>query len=110
MIILQNTTDSQTFSFIARVKDYDSMYIKDESTGVETQVTIDTNEQGDYVDTISAVFTLVENRYYILTLKSGSEVRYLDKVFCTNQSIQTYSVNNDTYPANSSNNEYIVYE
>ena len=44
MIILQNTTDSQTFSFIARVKDYDSMYIKDESTGVETQVTIDTNE------------------------------------------------------------------
>ena len=59
MIILQNTTDSQTFSFIARVKDYDSMYIKDESTGVETQVTIDTNEQGDYVDTISAVFTLI---------------------------------------------------
>ena len=86
------------------------MYIKDESTGVETQVTIDANEQGDYVDTISAVFTLIENRYYILTLKSGSEVRYLDKVFCINNSFQTYSVNNDTYTSNSSNNEYIVYE
>jgi len=110
MIILQSTLDPQTFSFIAKSKSYDSMLIKDESTGVEVSVTIDENVQGDYVDTITGTFTLVENRYYILTLKSGSDVVFLDKVFCTNQAVQTYSVNNDTYTSNASNNEYIVYE
>lgn len=110
MIILQNTTDTQTFSFIAKSKDYDSMFVKDESTGVEVQVSIDSNVQGDYIDTITGTFTLIEGRYYMLSLKNGSNVLYLDKVFCTNQAVQTYSVNNDTYISNASNNEYIVYE
>ena len=46
----------------------------------------------------------------MLKITDGSKVVFLDKVFCTNQALQTYSVNHDTYTSNASNNEYIVYE
>ncbi len=110
MIILNKTTDPQTFSFIGRSKSFDSLYITDEQTGVTTEVTIDSFTSGDYIDTITAVFSLVEDRYYNLEIKNGSDVVLKDKVFCTNQAVSTYSVNNDKYTSNSSNNEFIIYE
>jgi len=110
MIILQDYITPQTFSFISREKNYQVMTIKDESTGVETSVAIEDLVQGDYVDSITASFALIQNRYYMLKITDGAKVVFLDKVFCTNQAIQTYSVNNDTYTSNASNNEYIVYE
>jgi len=110
MIILRDYITPQTFSFISREKNYQSMTIKDESTGVETSVTIDEAILGEYVDTITASFTLKQNRYYMLKITDGAKVVFLDKVFCTNQALQTYSINHDTYTSNASNNEYIVYE
>ena len=110
MIILQKTLDPQTFSFIAKSKVYSSMYVRDESTNITTEVTIDTNTLGDYVDTISAIFSLEEGRYYTIELKNVLEVVFKGKIFCTNQSVQTYSVNNDTYVSNNTTNDFITYE
>jgi len=110
MIILNKTTDPQTFSFIARSKVYDSLFITDESTNTTIEVAIDSNVSGDYVDTITSTFSLIEDRYYNLELRNGSDVVLKDKVFCTNQSVQSYSVNNDEYTSNNTNNDFIVYE
>ena len=110
MIILNKTTDPQTFSFIARSKVYDSLFITDESTNTTIEVTIDSSVSGDYVDTITSTFSLIEDRYYNLELRNGSDVVLKDKVFCTNQSVQSYSVNNDEYTSNNTNNDFIVYE
>lgn len=110
MVILNKTTEPQTFSFIARSKVYDTLFIRDESTNTSIEVTIDSITLGDYVDTITAVFSLIEDRYYTLELRNGSNVVLKDKVFCTNQSVQSYSINNDAYTSNSTNNDFIVYE
>ena len=80
------------------------------STNITTEVTIDTNTLGDYVDTISAIFSLEEGRYYTIELKNVLEVVFKGKIFCTNQSVQTYSVNNDTYVSNNTTNDFITYE
>lgn len=110
MIILQKTLDSQSFSFIAKSKIYDSMHLRDESTNITTEVSIISITSGDYVDSISAIFTLEEGRYYTMELKNALEVVFKGKVFCTNQTIQTYSVNKDTYTSNNTANDFITYE
>jgi hypothetical protein len=110
MIVLQETNSAQTFSFIPRSGGYDGMFLTDDQTNVEVQVTIDANVVGDYIDTITATFDLKEGHFYNLVLKEGSDVVYKDKIFCTNQSIVTFSVNNGQYVSNSTTNDFIVYE
>ena len=117
MIILKVDTNPQTFEFIPRSKTYDGLFLKDESTNIETQITIDSNTSNDYYETITATFhttvpayDLIENRFYRLLVKNGTEVVYRDRVYCTNQSINTYSINNGIYDSNASTNEFIIYE
>lgn len=110
MIILQEVGTPQSFSFIPRQDTYNTLQITDEQTGVTTNVTITTNVIGQYYNTITATFSLKENHYYTLTLKQNTDVVFKDKVFCTNQSIPTFSVNNGQYIVNTSNNDFILYE
>ena len=37
-------------------------------------------------------------------------IAYKDKVFCTNQETSTYTVNQNQYVANTTNNEFVIYE
>ena len=110
MIVLQETNDPQTFSFIPRSDSYDALFLTDDQTNVEIEVTIDDNVVGDYINTITATFDLIEGHFYNLVLKDGSNVVYKDKVFCTNQPIVSFSVNNGQYTSNSTTNDFIVYE
>lgn len=110
MIILQEVGAPQSFSFIPRQDTYNTLQITDEQTGVTTNVTITTNVVGQYYNTITATFSLKQNHYYTLTLKQNTDVVFKDKVFCTNQSIPTFSVNNGQYIVNTSNNDFILYE
>ena len=110
MIILQEVGTPQSFSFIPRQDTYNTLQITDEQTGVTTNVTISTNVIGQYYNTITATFSLKENHYYTLTLKQNTDIVFKDKVFCTNQSIPTFSVNNGQYIVNTSNNDFILYE
>jgi hypothetical protein len=110
MIVLQETNDPQTFSFIPRSDSYDALFLTDDQTNVEVEVTISSNTIGDYINTITATFDLTQGHFYNLVLKDGSDVVYKDKVFCTNQPIVSFSVNNGQYTSNSTTNDFIVYE
>ena len=110
MIILQASASNQTINFIPRAGGYDTLVITDEQTGDVQTITTFTSTHGDYYDTITAVFTLVQNRFYSLVIKDGTVDLFKDKIFCTNQSIPTYSVNSGQYTNYSSNNDFILYE
>ena len=97
MIILKVDTNPQSFKFIPRSKTYDGLFLTDESTKITTQVTIDSQSTNDYYETITATFhttspafTLVENRFYKILIKNGTDIVYYDRVFVTNQNLSTY--------------------
>ena len=116
MIILQPILTAQTFSFNPRSQTYDGLYIRNESTNVEKQITITSSTQGDYYDTINATFVngtfnLVKDNFYTLELRNGTTVVHKDKIFVTDQSpVVNYTVNQGEYQSNVSNNEFIIYE
>ena len=110
MIILTTDTTPQTFVFIPRNSSFDTVLITDDQTNVTTEITPYTYTEGDYYDTLEAEFNLVENHFYNLVVKDGQTIVYKDRIFCTNQSLVTFSVNNGQYVSNSTTNEFIVYE
>ena len=110
MIILQEIATSQTFSFIPRSQTYDSLFITDDQTNTEVEVTISSSTQGDYYDTISATFDIKQNHFYNLVIKNGTDIVHKDRIFCTNQPVATYSINNGEFTSRASNNEFIIYE
>jgi hypothetical protein len=109
MIVLSTSTSAQTFSFISR-DGFDTMIITDDQTNTPATITITSSTQGDYVNTITASFALKQGHYYDLVLKQGTDIVYKDRIFCTDQNIVNFSVNNGEYVSNTTANTYIVYE
>lgn len=110
MIILTTDTNPQSFVFIPRIHTFDYVGITDEQTGVTVEISNYTHTVGDYYDTLEAEFNLVENHFYDLVVVNGAVVVYKDRIFCTNQNVNTFTVNNGQYVSNSTTNEFIVYE
>ena len=110
MIVLTPSGSPQTFSFIPRDNTFNVMELTDEQTNVTTAVAITSSTVGDYINTITATFALVEGHFYNLVLRIGTNIIYKDRVFCTAQSLVTFSVNNNQYVSNSTTNDFIVYE
>lgn len=109
MIILKEQNTAQTFSFIPRELNATTIVLRNETTGVETTVNA-TFTVSSYYLTTTNILALKENTFYNLTIKNGSNIVYKDKVFCTNQNVDTYSVNQNQYVANATNNEFKIYE
>ena len=109
MIVLQQSALSQTFKIIPRQFAADSMIITDETTRDSITYSI-TITQLDYYAVISEIIALVEGHTYTLTVLDGANVVYKDKIFCTNQSATTYTINNGEYVQNTTDNEFIVYD
>jgi hypothetical protein len=109
MLVLQQVATAQTFKIIPRAYAADSMIITDETTKDSITYAI-TITQLDYYAVISKIITLVEGHTYTLTVLDGANVVYKDKIFCTNQSATTYTINNGEYVQNTTDNEFIVYE
>jgi hypothetical protein len=110
MIVLTTVLTPQTFNFIPRSSNFDLVQITDELLNTTVVIATYTFTEGDYYSTLQSEFNLVENRFYILTIKDGNQTVYKDKIFCTNQNLVTFSVNNGQYVSNSTTNEFIVYE
>ena len=117
MVILQSSTNNQTFSFIPREYTAGTTYtikMKDESSNSEAfSATATTFTAVDYYYQYSAAFvlnnkTLKENTMYMLEIKDGNNVVFKDKVFCTNQNVTTYSVNKNAYTSNTTANDFVV--
>jgi hypothetical protein len=109
MIILRQQIEPQTISFIPRELSATTIVLRNEVTNIET--TIEANFYlFDYYLTAVEVFDLKENTYYNLTIKNGSNIVYKDKIFCTNQVIEDFTVNKNEYVANVTTNEFKIYE
>ena len=109
MIILKELATSQTFKVIPRGYTATSMTFTHEESGeVLTYAITPTIDR--YYLSISKILVLKDNHFYTLNILNGTTVIYTDKVFVTNLSITSYSINNGEYVQSSSNNDYVVYE
>jgi hypothetical protein len=109
MVILSTSTSEQTFNCIPRGA-FDTMTILDEQNNTTETVAITDIVYGDYVTAVSAEFTLLEGRFYSLTLLNGTDVMFKDKLFCTDKALVNFSVNDGQYISNATQNTFIVYE
>lgn len=116
MIVLKEQATSQTFKFIPRSYTADSMVIEEEGTSIDETYSI-TPSRVDYSDNadsegtylqVSKIVNLKEDRFYTLKVLNGTDVIYKDRIFCTNQTVSTYSINNGEYVENSTNNDFII--
>ena len=115
MIHLTTSASAQTLKIIPRsYASSVSMILRDDSTNTSTTYSsISTSTDKNYLVVSQALSpVLVEGRFYDLTVKEGSNIIYKDKVFCTDQTISSYSVNSAEYTIPSGNdvfdNDYIV--
>ena len=111
MIILttENVTN-QVLRFIPRSNTFNSVKITDEQTNVTTIINSYTFAAGDYWCSLSAIFNLKENHFYTIEIKNNTTIVFRDKIFCTDQSTSSFSVNNAQYTSNNTTNTFIVYE
>lgn len=109
MIVLTTSTSAQTFSFIPRDTPT-SMVLTDDQTNVPATIAITSQTSGNYVNTITAEFDLIEGHFYDLVLYKNTDIVYKDRIFCTDQNIVSFSVNNGEYTSNTTSNTFIVYE
>ena len=110
MVILTTSTSAQIFKFIPRSKTYDGLYVTDESTNTTATISITSSASNDYYETITASYTLVEGRFYTLEVRNGSDIVFKGKIFCTDQTVSTYSVNYNNYTQHTTTNDFIIYE
>ena len=108
VIVLKEIGTAQTVRFIpTRRSSGTSLILKNETTNASTTYSITTSVTS-YYSTFSKILTLKEGHFYEMTILDGAELVYRDKVFCTNQTIATYSINKDEYVENNQN--IIFYE
>tara|TARA_B100000424_G_scaffold38652_1_gene25988 strand:- start:53 stop:403 length:351 start_codon:yes stop_codon:yes gene_type:complete len=106
---LTTSASAQTLKIIPRsYASTVSMILRDDSTNTSTTYSsISTSTDKNYLVISQALNPiLVEGRFYDMTVKEGSSVIYKDKIFCTNQTISSYSVNSGEYTTPTGNDQY----
>lgn len=106
-MIVISTTTPQEFKVIPRAYAATRMTLRNETTNTVESYDITATVDGYYLAWTEAV-TVTEDTFYNLTVYNGADIVYKDRVFCTNQSVSSYSVHNNEYTTVSSDNEYIT--
>jgi hypothetical protein len=111
MIILKEQETAQILNAIIYGSDADTIVLRDEETNIETEIEC-VFSISKYFVTTSVIFPIKESKYYTLTIKDSTRdsIVYRDKIFCTNQNLQTYSINKDAYVEHVTTNEYKIFE
>ena len=109
MIILREQEAEQNLYATIDGLEADAIVLRDEEANTEETIECVFSIDKYYAVT-NLVFPIKENKFYTLTILNGTEVVYKDKIFCTNQTIETYSINKDAYTQHTTDNEYIIYE
>ena len=109
MIILKEQIEEQSLKFIPRKYCATTIVLVNEMTNENTTINSDFYKDGYYLFT-TTTFDLKEGNFYTLSILNNTEVVYKDKIFCTNQVIADFSINDGQYVANQTNNDFIVYE
>ena len=107
MIILLESVSNQTFKFIPRELVATSMVIHDEATNTDATINI-TPSVVDYYLEVTATVVLVAGRKYTIKVLNGTDEVFYDKLFCTNQTIGDYSINDLEYVSNTTNNDFVI--
>ena len=110
MIILNTNTSAQQLKFIPREYSADGIIITDQDTNTPVTYPSLTFTKNKYYLEGNVTFSpaLKEGTFYTLSVLNGTSVVYKDNIFCTDQSIGTYSINKDVYTENATTNEYVV--
>ena len=111
MTILQESASAQNLDFIPRSFTSGNTYnvtIVNEQTNTEIyNQNVTSISENLYYNRLNAIFGVKQDNFYMVTIKSGTNVVFKDKIFCTNQTIADYTVNNSQYTEQSSTNEFI---
>jgi len=114
MIILTESGSNQTWKFIPRsytMDSYDIISIEGTTNYVSTGTRVDydgnSDSEGIYLS-ITDTIALEEGKQYSLVVKNGSDVIYRDMIFCTNQTISDFTINNNEYVTNTTDNDIVI--
>lgn len=108
MIILLESNQPQKISFIPLRDGAISLQLRNESTEEIQNITPSFTIE-KYYTKCTTTFDLKENHFYNLkVIGANNETIYLDKIFCTNQNTDSFTINKDTYVV--SDNNTIFYE
>lgn len=107
MIILKEQLTDQTFRFIPRELKADTLVFTNESTNEEVSYVCDFYKDSYYLS-VTDTFTLKEGTFYSLKVLNNNDIVYRDRVFCTNQNLDTFSINNGQYTDHQTTNEWII--
>tara|TARA_R100000353_G_scaffold171983_2_gene136740 strand:- start:499 stop:840 length:342 start_codon:yes stop_codon:yes gene_type:complete len=111
MIVLQESASAQNLDFIPRSFTSGNTYnvtIVNEQTNTEIyNQSVTSITENLYYNRLNAIFNVKQDNFYIVTVKSGSDVIFKDKIFCTNQTISDFTVNDSQYTEQDTTNEFI---
>ncbi len=110
MNVLTTTLDPQPLVIVPRSTTFDELIFTDDSTNIPVVIEIDSVEDKSYYQILNVLCELVENRFYNVELFNEGALIYRGKVFCTDQTIVNFSVNDGRYVSHASTNQYITYE
>jgi hypothetical protein len=108
MIVLEESLLNQRFSCTPRQSVFDTIRVFSEAENTSVDITEFTSVGVGYYYDVTAIFDLRENFTYTIKLLNEGEVVFYDKMFCTNQNISDFSVNNNEYIQRESANNFIV--
>jgi hypothetical protein len=110
MIILTTSATSQELKFIPREYTATGFELTDQDTNTPVTYTGLTFTKDRYYLKGNVVFSplLIEGRFYTIKILNGTNVVYRDMIFCTDQAISTYSINDGVYTKHETTNEYVV--
>ncbi|CAB5224049.1 hypothetical protein UFOVP388_45 [uncultured Caudovirales phage] len=93
MINLPQSETAQLLSFIPRIMEAQTVTVTNEISKIEADFTPEFYNN-DYYLSCYLILDLIENQFYKFEVKdSESNVIYLDRIFCTNQNLNNYSIN-----------------
>ncbi len=105
MIILQESALTQEFNIIPRANAADKVVI----TGIEGETEyLFTPTYTSYYMTVSGIFDLKEGQQYTYTVFDGTDEVHRGRIYCTNQDITDFSINDGEYKETTSNNDFIL--
>ena len=114
MIILQDSDSAQIIRFIPRSYSSTETYTVNITSETENKSVYSVNHTGDfslvkYYRELSAIYDLKQDNFYVIEITDSSgDIVFRDKIFCTNQEVLDYSVNDSNYTTHTSNNEFII--
>ena len=111
MIVLQESASAQNLDFIPRSFTSGNTYnvtIVNEQTNTEVyNQDVTSITENLYYNRLNAIFNVKQDNFYMVTVKAGSDIVFKDKIFCTNQTISDFTVNDSQYTQQDTTNEFI---